>query len=562
MTKCIECHNQFEVTIDERTFFSALDIPLPEQCPTCRSRQRMSFRNERTLYARNCDLCKKHIISIYSDGALFPVYCTECFWSDAWDPKKYGRAVNTGEPFFPQLKNLMDCVPRLGIINKQSTNSEYCNYAFENKNCYLTFGSHREEDCLYSHYSTHNRNQLDALWTYENELCYECSFTIKSFRCIGLRHCDDCMECAFSFDLKDCKHCLFSSNLRHKEYHIFNIPYSKEEYEKKLAAYSLHTASGFTRAFDIFQNDVLGKFPTRAYYQIACENCEGNNHHHSRNLTFCFNATKCENVRYGFQMDAVIDSQDQNYMGYDPSERCYQTIGCTGVYSCQFCDSCWINSMLTYCSYCFSSQDCFGCISLNKGAYCILNMPYDKDTYNSLVGKIKETMKRTGEWGRFLPREDSPFGYNESVASESYPLMRDDALQAGFHWKDNLPFTSGKETITWSDIPDSIHYCKPTHLEGVVVACAQCQRNYKLTKRELEFYCVVSVPIPRSCPACRYLRRLDNEKGSQLNNRQCQCDRAHPSHSNGRCEHSFKTIYAPDRPEIIYCDECYNAETL
>ena len=37
-------------------------------------------------------------------------------------------------------------------------------------------------------------------------------------------------------------------------------------------------------------------------------------------------------------------------------------------------------------------------------------------------------MKMTGEWGEFFPHEMSPFGYNETVAAEYFPLTRKEAL--------------------------------------------------------------------------------------------------------------------------------------
>jgi hypothetical protein len=33
----------------------------------------------------------------------------------------------------------------------------------------------------------------------------------------------------------------------------------------------------------------------------------------------------------------------------------------------------------------------------------------------------------------------------------------------------------------------------------------------------------------------------------------------HP-HGDKKCEEEFDTAYAPDRPEIIYCEKCYQAE--
>ena len=29
---------------------------------------------------------------------------------------------------------------------------------------------------------------------------------------------------------------------------------------------------------------------------------------------------------------------------------------------------------------------------------------------------------------------------------------------------------------------------------------------------------------------------------------------------DGQCPNEFETSYAPERPEIVYCEACYNAE--
>ena len=33
-------------------------------------------------------------------------------------------------------------------------------------------------------------------------------------------------------------------------------------------------------------------------------------------------------------------------------------------------------------------------------------------------------------------------------------------------------------------------------------------------------------------------------------------------HENGHCPNEFETSYAPERPEIVYCEQCYNAEVV
>ena len=65
--------------------------------------------------------------------------------------------------------------------------------------------------------------------------------------------------------------------------------------------------------------------------------------------------------------------------------------------------------------------------------YCILNKQYTKEEYEELLPKIIEHMKSTDEWGKFFPTEDSPFAYNETVASEFYPITKDEVLKN--NWK-------------------------------------------------------------------------------------------------------------------------------
>jgi len=39
------------------------------------------------------------------------------------------------------------------------------------------------------------------------------------------------------------------------------------------------------------------------------------------------------------------------------------------------------------------------------------------------------------------------------------------------------------------------------------------------------------------------------------------CDKDnHHNHNAGKCEIEFETSYAPERPEIVYCEKCYQQE--
>ena len=83
---------------------------------------------------------------------------------------------------------------------------------------------------------------------------------------------------------------------------------------------------------------------------------------------------------------------------------------------------------MVYCISCFGSHDCFGCVGLRNKSYCILNTQYTKEEYEELVPRIIIHMMKNGEWGEFFPSSMSPFGYNETVATEYFPREKEEAL--------------------------------------------------------------------------------------------------------------------------------------
>ncbi|MFH1720365.1 MAG: hypothetical protein ABH856_02040 [Patescibacteria group bacterium] len=331
-------------------------------------------------------------------------------------------------------------------------------------------------------------------------------------------------------------------NLRHKNYHIFNEPYSKEDYFKKLEEYAFGNYKQFAEAKRTFSEDLRKKFPVRAIYQVNCENCEGDNHKNSKNLKYCFDCAACEDCAYGFQMDETYDSMDMTCMGYDRSEVCYQTIGCSGIFNCLACDSCWHGNDLWYCNLCFQSKNCFGCISLQHGEYCILNKKYSKEEYESLMPKIVENMKENNEWGKFFPPKLSAFNYNETVAHEYMPITEEEATKKGYKWKakDKREYKKQEHAI-------------PEHIKDVeksiinqVLACVECGKNYKITSAELKFYKGLGIPIPRECPDCRHRHRIKLRNPRTLWKQNCS-----------ECGIEIQTAYSPDRPEKVYCGRCY-----
>ena len=563
--KCKHCWVKFEITDKDLEFYEKVSpvfdwkkylIPSPTLCPGCRQQRRLSFRNERKLYKRKCDFSWKEIISIYSPDKPYKVYDQEKWWGDKWNPLDYGNNFDFSRSFFEQFWELLKDVPMLSIMNKQSENSDYCNYSFQNKNNYLTFWSHYEEWCMYGNYSTKNNFCLDCFWLYESELCYECMYSWKCYNCIYLDHCEDCENCHFSINLKWCKDCFLCSWLVWKQYCILNKQYSKEDYYDKLKHYNLWTYSDFDKLKDYFLNDLYKKFPLKESYKINSENCLGNNFQNCKNMFDIFNSSDSEDCRYWAQIDWTYDSMDMNFIGYDKSELCFEFIWCLWLYNCKFCNACWNNDSLIYCDFCFNSSNVFWCVWLKNKSYCILNKQYTKEEYNKIVPKIIEHMIESWEWWEFFPSSLSPFWYNETVAEEYFPLKKEDVLTKHLYenWKQiynrsdyEVPIPKVDKIIPANKLPENISEI-PDDILNWAIECEVTKKPFRIIKEELEFYRKHKLPIPRRHPDQRHLDRMKLRNPRKLYDRNCD-----------KCNKEIKTTYSSDSKKIVYCDKCYEA---
>ena len=77
----------------------------------------------------------------------------------------------------------------------------------------------------------------------------------------------------------------------------------------------------------------------------------------------------------------------------------------------------------------------------------------------------------------------------------------------------------------------------------------QCTIAFKITEDELVFYKKMNIPLPTLCYNCRHYERLKKRNPMKLWDRKCI-----------KCNKDIKTSYAPERPEIVYCEECYKKE--
>ena len=236
---CSHCFQAFQITDSDRQFYQDVGptiagqkfpIPEPKQCPNCRMQQRLMFRNFFHLYHRTCDKTGKRIISMYHEDAPFPVYDLHTWWGDDWDALSYGIDISSSQSVFDTIRILHNTVPRMNIMNTQCENTDYCNFSFLSKNCYLIGGNVRNEDGCYLQIVWKSVDCFDNLYIYQCECCYEC---VDCFECYNLafsRGSENCSESRFLVHCSACSHCFGCVGLKNKQYCMFNQQLTKTEY--------------------------------------------------------------------------------------------------------------------------------------------------------------------------------------------------------------------------------------------------------------------------------------------------------------------------------------------
>lgn len=599
---CQNCKQSFVIEPEDFDFYKKINVPPPTWCPECRTKRRFMWRNEWHLFRRPDFLDGKEIFSNFPKESYIRVYNKEYWWSDAWDSMQYGRDYDFSRPFFEQLKELFATVPwpsraTIGDI----INSDYTMNVGWLKNCYLVFNMDYAEDSLYVNSGSHIKNCVDCHIIRGSELCYESVNIANCYKAFFSLDCIDCHDIYFCGGCIGCNNCFGCYGLRNKSYCIFNRPYSKEEYIRKIKEFELDSAAFLgSQKQKIF--DHWNLFPVKYTKSRKNVNCTGEYIQNSKNVYNSYRVVEGEDLKNCqiILLGPAKDSYDQTLWG-SGSERAYEVGQCgAGAYNIHFCWGVYGDVKdVEYSAYCTGSSNLFGCMGLKKKEYCVFNKQYSKQEYEKLVAEIKRHMDtlpflkggRSYHYGEFFPPELSPFAYNETIAQEYFPLTKAEALAGGYRWRD--PDTRSY-TITKKpeNLPDNIKDVDDSILKDTI-GCAhegtrneQCTTAFRIIPEELQFYKRMNLPLPRLCPNCRHYQRLKQRNPLKLWHRKCTCEGrsakskspASPSqveagqivyqntaehfHGANRCPNEFETSYAPERPEIVYCESCYNSEVV
>lgn len=587
--KCHNCQTGFTIEPDDFVFYDKIKVPPPTWCPRCRFVRRMSWRNTWHLFKKQEALKGEMIFSAFPPESPVKIYDQEYWWSDEWDPLQYGREIDWSRPFLEQFRELLSEVPLPAHSTISNVNCDYCTNISFSKNCYLVRAASYTEDSAYLIWDSGSRQCMDGHMTDHCELGYGNLNVARSYRTTFSVNCEDCQEVILSKDCTACQNCVGCIGLRGKSYHIFNQPYSKEEYAEKLKELDLGSWEGFRKCRRLAQ-EVWAKFPVKYMQGFQNSDVIGEYIYNSKNVKYCYRVREGENMKYctNILSGPAKDCYDYSNFGAG-NELVYESVVCGNQTSnVKFTWNGHSGSKnISYCVFCHGDSDIFGCVSLRKKQYCILNKQYSKEEYEELVPKVIEHMNvmpyvdskgREYRYGEFFPMEMSPFPFNITEAHEFYPKTKEEAVSEGLKWfqEEKKQYAASKSA---DDLPDHIGDAGEEILKEIIScahegACAhECSSAFRIIPQELQFLKQLNIPLPRLCPNCRHYERLTWRNPPTLQQRQCQCgggkskngayeNSAKHFHGTGECPNSFQTSYAPDRPEIVYCDQCYQAEVV
>lgn len=576
---CQNCAQSFVIEPEDFVYYTKMQVPPPTFCPGCRLQRRLAWRNESTFYKRKC-MAPGHtedVVSIFSPDKPFIIYCQKYWWGDTWEKGAVNQEYDFTKPFFTQFRELMEHTPLPALSSNYWTmiNSEYANWAGDQRNCYLLVDADYVENSAYGSGWMQVKESMDCDNIRQCELVYDSFDLEKCYRAVGSVSCKDSTDLYFSKNCVGSSNCFGCINLRNQKYCIYNEQYSKDDYEQKIKLFQLDTHEGYENAKATAESFWL-QHPEKFYHGSHNINVSGDYIYHSKNVKEGYLITDVEDSKYVMLLHAKTTKDCYDYTDWgENAQNIYECLAVgLGANNVKFSQLNVINIRdVEYCAlFCVRIANCFGCIGITDKQYCILNKQYTKEEYFPMVEKIKKHMDempyidaagRVYKYGEFFPKEIGPWAYNETVVQEYFPLTKESAGEKKFTWKDPEP-RNYTVTMQSAEVPNNIGAVTENILKQTI-ACEhsgtgcneKCTEAFRIIPQELAFYKQLGLPIPRLCPNCRHYARLKHRNPLKLWHRKCM-----KNSPAGECANEFEATYPDDSKAIVYCESCYQAEVV
>nr|KKS46743.1 MAG: hypothetical protein UV11_C0025G0015 [Candidatus Giovannonibacteria bacterium GW2011_GWF2_42_19] len=499
---CQNCHNEFTIESEDFKFYERFNIPVADECPSCRWKHLLAFWTFGKFRKTKSDLSGKEIFTILPASVQFPLYSRVEWASDAWDPTQYARDYDFSRSFFEQFKELQFAVPHPHQTGVRNINCQWSDDVWNSKNCYLCRSLLDCENLSYGYRTFGCRNSVDLTYCFDTEYSYDCT---HCFKCYKVRHSFDArnsIESMFLYDCRNVQNCFMCWNLRNKKYYILNQRYSREEYFEKLKSFDTNSYQGIQKLKEEFKDVVSDEAIHRAIFNTKTVNSSGNFITESRNCFSCYFLDQSEDCRYIFRginckdsIDSVGTMSEKSALS-SASDRLYETVATLWSSDSRY------SAYLDACEEC---EYCFGCVGLRKKQFCIFNKQYSKEEYNIKIAEIKDAMRKNGEWGKFFPYALAYSGYNSSLAHIYFPETKDTAKNLGTRWDEEDEAVS--DEMSGDNLPDRIDDVKGDISKQAVI-CSKTGRRFNIAPHELIFYKEFGIPLPHHHPDWRTLERF------------------------------------------------------
>lgn len=543
---------KFYVRPEDIDFYKKIQVPLPTLSPPERIRRKLAFWNSYNLYYGQSSFSGKRILMQYPPNTPYKIYEHQVWFGQEWNSLEYERDYDLDKRFFEQFKDLQLSVPRPNLfVDSTSVNSEYTNDSVHLKNCYLVFNAVESEECYYSISPLRSQYCFDCFDVFDSNICYDCFESHQLYQCFFVEYSKNCLESYFLYDCRNCTYCFGGINLRHKKYMFFNEQLTKEEYERRLQSINLGNQETLTFYKNKFE-ELTKKAIHKPNHNDRAVDSYGNYIISSRNCYACFFVEESENVAYSI---GSLKSRDVYDSIVVESEFSYEVSGGVCGYKLQFVRNSENSREVEYSDLSFNCHNIFGCIGLSNKSFCIFNKQYTEEDYWKLLDMIKTQMLKDGEYGEFFSPDLSPFPYNISIAT-SYKGYDDLDTTQGYGYRteeveESLYDVVG-EVVETKDLPVDIKNVSDDILKKIIYD-SKNNKKFRYIKSELDFYKKYNLPLPQEHFSVR-LAEKRKKFGTiviELYERTCP-----------RCGQKFQSSYAPDCPEIVYCEQCYQQEVV
>ena len=537
---CADCKEEFIIDSGDLVLYEKVGLQVPEQCFFCRMKQYFAFWVFGKFRKGVSDLSGENLITVLPNNPRYPVYKSNEWWSDAWDPMAYGQDYDPSRPFFEQLKELQEKVPRPHQTGENNTNCDWCDDAWDSKNCYLSRSFAKCENLNYGYRVIEGKDSFDIVYGFNLQNSYDCLACHNSFNLNFSENCKDCIDSFFLFDCRNCQDCFMCWNLRNKQYCIRNEQYTKENYENELRKIKFDSYKNLSIVKSELENILKEKAVHRENFNLKTSSSVGNyltNCDKCVNVFTWENSQNCRNSVRGLNTKDCIDQ-----LGTWNNELSGDNSGVYGGYGIKH--SSWSNGRYSeYLDICDEVEYCFGCVGLKKKKYCILNKQYSKEEYENLKNQIISGMGK--EYGKFMPFSMGFCDYNLSTAQVYFPkTTKEEILKHGGYWSEED--LSSKDGVPSLQLPDSISETDP-NISSQALICPESHYRFNISTAEYDFHKRKNFALPRF----HFDQRMLNKS------RKLAIIKAYP-YKCFYCQKDTMAYYPPEWGyKKIACEECY-----